>query len=130
MLFERNGPATPLRIEAVELRLLRLELVEPFETSFGRVQSRLFVLVKMEAEGLEGWGEIVAGEEPLYSYETAGTAGHVVRDYFAPAILQGRIDSLGDLARRMSRFRGHPMARAGLELAFADLVAKARGETL
>ena len=74
--------SAPLRIDAIELRLLRLDLVEPFETSFGRVRSRLIVLVKLEAEGLEGWGEIVAGEEPLYSYETVGTAVHVVRDYF------------------------------------------------
>jgi O-succinylbenzoate synthase len=117
-------------VDAIEIRRVRLDLVEPFETSFGRVASRLIVLVRMEAEGLEGWGEIVAGEEPLYSYETVGTARHVVREYFAPAILRGRVESLGDLSRRLSGFRGHPMARAGLELAFADLAAKARGESL
>ncbi len=122
--------SAPLRIEAVELRLLRLDLVEPFETSFGRVRSRLIVLVKLEAEGLEGWGEIVAGEEPLYSYETVGTAVHVVRDFFAPAILQAPLRSLSEFADRLAPFRGHPMARAGLELAYVDLIARARGESI
>ncbi len=74
------------------------------------MRSRLIVLVKMEAEGLEGWGEIVAGEEPLYSYETVGTALHVVRDYFAPAVLQAPLSGLSELADRLAPFRGHPMA--------------------
>jgi o-succinylbenzoate synthase len=121
---------TPLRIEAVEVRRLRLDLVEPFETSFGRVGSRLIVLVKLEGDGLEGWGEIVAGERPLYSYETVGTALHVVREYLAPALLRAPLSGLADLAERLAVFRGHPMARAGLELAFVDLLARSRRESV
>jgi O-succinylbenzoate synthase len=120
----------PIRLDAVEIRLLRLDLLEPFETSFGSVDSRLVVLLKVEAAGLAGWGEIVAAEEPLYSYETVGTVRHVVREYFAPAILNGPIGGLDDLARRLARFRGHPMARAGLEQGYVDLVARLRGESL
>jgi o-succinylbenzoate synthase len=122
--------SAPLEVSAVVVRRLRLELQEPFETSFGRLSTRLIVLVEVEAEGLRGWGEVVAAERPLFSYETVETAGHVLRDFFAPAILDGPLSSLNDLAARLSPFRGHPMARAGLELAFADLIAKARGEPL
>src|SRR6185295_15284044 len=46
------------------------------------------------------------------------------------AILNGPLSSLTDLVSRLSSYRGHPMARAGLELAFADLVARIRGESL
>ena len=122
--------SSPLRIDGIDLRLVRLELVEPFETSFGRVSSRLIMLVRMEGEGLEGWGEIVAAEQPLYSYETVGTAVHVVREFFAPAILRAPVRGLDDLAGRLDAFRGHPMARAGLELAFVDLLARSRGESI
>ena len=122
--------SSPLRIDGIDLRLVRLELVEPFETSFGRVSSRLIMLVRMEGEGLEGWGEIVAAEQPLYSYETVGTAVHVVRDFFAPAILRAPVRGLDDLTGRLDAFRGHPMARAGLELAFVDLLARSRGESI
>lgn len=117
----------PLRIHALEVRLVRLPLTEPFETSFGRVDSRLIFLVRLEAEGASGWGEVVAFETPSYSYETVGTARHVIRDYFAPALLGAPVESLHALARRFAGFRGHPMARAGIELAFADLVARLRG---
>ena len=72
----------------------------------------------------------MAWEAPLYSYETVGTARHVIRDYLAPAILGTEIESLEDLAARFSRFKGHPMARAGIELAFVDLVARLRGESI
>ena len=107
--------------------MLRLDLVEPFETSFGRVLSRLIILSKLEADGLEGWGEIVAGEAPLYSYETAGTVVHVVRKFFAPALLREPLRGLDDFVERLNPFRGHPMARAGLELAYADMLARAGG---
>jgi O-succinylbenzoate synthase len=120
----------PARIDAVELRLLRLPLAEPFETSFGRVESRLIFLVRLFAEGTFGWGEVVAMESPSYSYETVGTARHVIRDYLAPALLDGPLKSLADLAGRFGAVRGHPMARAGLELAYVDLVARLRGESL
>ena len=119
-----------LRIEKVEIRLVRLPLNEPFETSFGRIDSRLIFLVAVEGEGLAGWGEVVAEEEPRYSYETVDTARHVIRDYLAPAILSRPVASLGDLAARLASFRGHNMAKAGLELAYTDLLARTRGQSL
>jgi o-succinylbenzoate synthase len=67
---------------------------------------------------------------PLFSYETVGTASHVIRDYLAPAILGKEIRDLGDLTSRLGAFRGHPMAKAGIELAFVDLVARLRGESI
>ncbi len=119
-----------IKIDCVEIRLIRLPLVEPFETSFGKIDSRLIFLVCLEAEGLSGWGEVVAEEEPLYSYETVQTALHVIRDFLGPALLTGPIESLDDLGKRLSPFRGHNMAKAGLELAFMDLLAQARKQSL
>lgn len=119
-----------LRAERVTLRTLRLPLNEPFETSFGSIDSRLIFLVSVEGEGLAGWGEVVAGEEPRYSYETVGTARHVIRDYLAPAMLSRPIAGLGDLSARLNPFRGHNMAKAGLELAYMDFLARAVGQSL
>jgi O-succinylbenzoate synthase len=119
-----------LRVESVVIRLVRLPLNEPFETSFGSIDSRLIFLVSVEGEGLTGWGEVVAAEEPRYSYETVGTAHHAIRDYLAPAVLSRPVAGLADLAARLAPFRGHEMAKAGLELAFMDFMARARGESL
>jgi O-succinylbenzoate synthase len=124
------APPSPLGLDALELRFVRLPLLEPFEVSFGRMESRLLFLLRLEAGKHFGWGECVASEAPLYSYETAGTARHVIRDHLAPAILGEEIKDLADLASRLGAFRGHPMAKAGIELAFVDLVARMRGEPI
>ena len=120
----------PIEIEGVEMRTVRLPLNEPFETSFGSIASRLIFLVSVEASGRIGWGEVVAAEEPRYSYETVGTSQHVIRDYLAPAMLSRPVADLSDLAARFARFRGHNMAKAGLELAYVDLVARTKERSL
>lgn len=125
------GTGTPgIKIDGVEIRLIRLPLIEPFETSFVSIDSRLIFLVCLEAEGLRGWGEVVAEEEPLYSYETVTTALHVIRDFLGPALVTEPIRDLDDLVKRLSPFRGHNMAKAGLELAFMDLQAQLSGQSL
>jgi O-succinylbenzoate synthase len=125
----REAP-TEITVDGVEIRLVRLPLLEPFETSFGKIDSRLIFLVCLNAGGLKGWGEVVASEKPLYSYETVGTAFHVIKDFLAPAVLDEPITDLAGLARRFSPFRGHNMAKAGLELAFMDLLAQVNKQSL
>jgi O-succinylbenzoate synthase len=120
----------PLTLDAIEVKLLRLPLVRPFETSFGRIDTRLIAITRVEADGVSGWGEIVAMEEPLFSYETVETSRTVIAKHFAPALLEGPVTTLDDVVSRLARFRGHPMARAGLELAWMDLVARLHGQSL
>jgi len=119
-----------LQVESVEVRLIRLPLIEPFETSFGKIDSRLIFLVSLKADGYTGWGEVVASEEPRYSYETVGTAFHVIRDFLGPAILSAPINGLDDLAKRFAPYRGHNMAKAGLELAYMHLLAQVEKRSL
>jgi O-succinylbenzoate synthase len=118
------------QVEQIEVRTVRLRLNEPFETSFGSIDSRLIFLVNLEGDGVQGWGEVVAAEEPRYSYETVGTARHVIRDYLAPAILARPLTNLEDLRMRFAPFRGHNMAKAGLELAYMDLLARTSKQSL
>jgi len=131
-IFEQpQTTLTPaIKLDSVEIRLIRLPLLEPFETSFGKIDSRLIFLVSVQADGLRGWGEVVAEEEPRYSYETVRTAFHVIKDFFGPALLTGPIRDLDDLAQRLAPFRGHNMAKAGLELAFMDLLAQVKQQSL
>ena len=123
--------STPaIKIDGVEMRLVRLPLLEPFETSFGKIDSRLIFLISLQTDGVRGWGEVVASEEPRYSYETVRTAFHVIRDFFAPELLKEPITGLEDLAQRLAPFRGHKMAKAGLELAFMDLLGQVTQQSL
>jgi len=119
-----------MRIESAELRILGMELVSPFETSFGRETERHCLIVRLRAEGLEGWGECAASGRPGYSYETTGTAWHMMADFFLPSVLGQELEEPGDLAPLLGAFRGHPLARAGLEMALWDLAGKRQGKPL
>jgi O-succinylbenzoate synthase len=125
---ETTGPA--IKLDGVEIRLVRLPLIEPFETSFGKIDSRLIFLLCLKADGLKGWGEVVASEEPRYSYETVRTAFHVICDFLGPALLTEPLRDLDDVAKRLAPFRGHNMAKAGLQLAFMDLLAQTKQQSL
>ena len=113
-----------MRIDHVELRELQMPLVHPFETSFGRTTMRRIVLVRVEAEGATGWGEVTAGETPLYSYETPETAWHILRDFLIPWTLGKEWRAPGEVAMRFRLIRGHNMAKAALENALWDMAAQ------
>ena len=121
---------TGISVDAIDLRFVRMPLLEPFETSFGVLTSRLVVLVGMASGRHYGWGEIVAWEAPLYSYETAATVQTVISQHLSPLVVGKTFLSFEELASAMSPVRGHPMAKAGIELAFADLAAKQLGVSL
>src|SRR6185369_12914731 len=55
---------------------------------------------------------------------------HVIQDFFAPALLSEPIADLNELAQRLAPFRGHNMAKAGIELAFMDLLAQLTQQSL
>jgi O-succinylbenzoate synthase len=58
------------------------------------------------------------------------TAWHVLSDFFVPAILGSEIIEIEDLRNRLHEYKGHPLARAGLEMALWDLLAQAAGKPL
>ena len=113
-----------MRIDRVELSLLKLPYVHFFETSLGREEEREFILIKICFDGIFGYGEVVAERDPSYSYETTSTAWHVLKDFFIPLVFKNSIFSPHDFYREAKKYRGHPMARGGLELALWDLEGK------
>lgn len=119
-----------MKIERVELALLYLPYVRFFETSLGREEGREFIIVKVHSEGLCGYGEVVASEAPFYSCETTATAWHVLSKFLIPILLKKGIWRPEDFYWEAKRYRGHPMAKAGLELALWDLQAKKAGVPL
>jgi len=119
-----------MQIDRIDLHHLCMELRSPFETSFGRIHTRSCILIEAYSEGLVGYGECVADREPGYSYETVDTAWHILRDFLVPSLLGQEVNAIEDLARFTAPVRGHPMAKAGLEMAFWDLLGKYEGRSL
>lgn len=116
-----------MRIERLELRVLRLPLVRFFETSFGRVHDRTFLLVRVDGEGETGLGECVADTDPFYSSETVETAWHIITAFLAPLVLGRVFAHPADVYPALSRVRGHNMAKAAVEMAAWDLFARQQG---
>jgi O-succinylbenzoate synthase len=117
-------------IERVEMYHVRMRMVSPFETSFGVEHDREAIVLRLQADGLEGWGECVAGGFPGYSYETVGTAWHVLEQFFIPAVLQRPSLTIAGYRSALDGYKGHPLARAGLELALWDLLGRSKGSSL
>jgi O-succinylbenzoate synthase len=112
-----------------ELREIRLPLVAPFRTSFGTQTSRRILLVRAEVDGdgvaTEGWGECVAGDEPTYSSEYVDGAALVIREVLAPRLAAVADLRAADVATVLEPVRGHPMAKAALEMAVLDAELRA-----
>lgn len=119
-----------MRIERIELGLLRLPLVRFFETSFGRMDDRAFVLVTVEEDGAVGVGECVADERPFYSSETTRTAWHIIADFLAPMVLGRTFVHPREVFDSFALVRGHHMAKAAIEMAVWDLFARQQNLSL
>jgi O-succinylbenzoate synthase len=116
-----------MKLERVTLRQIRMPLVHFFETSFSRTYSRDIILVEVTTEGVTGWGEVTAGENPFYNEEWTGSAWMILRDYAAPRVLGKDLESAEDVYPLTAHIRGHNMARGGLETAVWDLCARRAG---
>ena len=116
-----------MKIEAVDLYAISQPLIRPFATSFGQQQDRDCLLVAVHSEGLTGWGECVATNDPGYSYETAVTAWHILSDFLIPALLGQELQEPEDLGLWFRAVRGHPLAKAALDQAAWDLTAQRDG---
>jgi O-succinylbenzoate synthase len=119
-----------MRLRKITLREIHLRLVSPFETSFGRTDVRRIVLLEADVDGVTGWGESTAGENPFYCYETVETAWHILRDH-AWRMMKGReFASAAEVWDLLAPIRGHNMAKAALETAVWDAEAKQKNMPL
>ena len=113
-----------MKIDAVELRVLKMRMLKPFRTSFGVQQDRYPLLVRLDIDGRSYWGECVAGEGPWYSYETVETAWQILKGYLLPAVIGRELANVDALETLFAPVRGHHMAKACVEMAFTGALAE------
>ncbi|MCB8926944.1 MAG: o-succinylbenzoate synthase [Ardenticatenaceae bacterium] len=116
-----------MKIERIDLYYISMPLVSPFGTSFGMQLQRDALILAMHGDGLTGWGECVATNDPGYSYETAVTAWHILSDFLIPSVLGKELDEPEQLQGWFSKVRGHPLAKAALDQAAWDITAQRDG---
>ncbi len=119
-----------MKIERIELRQVKMELVSPFENSGGAKNFVEHIIVRIDCEGVTGWGECVVEPSPSYSYETLTTAWHILNDFIVPSLVGKVVEDLPSALEQFAWIRGHAMAKAGVEAALADAFAKSEGISL
>ncbi|MDR7110178.1 O-succinylbenzoate synthase [Microbacterium trichothecenolyticum] len=122
-------PAASVTLEGFELRVLHLPLVAPFTTSFGTETVREVIVVRALTTDGDGWGEVVTQADPLYSSEYTQGAWDVALRFLAPALLDWERLAPEEVASVLEPFKGHRMAKAGLELAVLDAALRAEGRS-
>jgi O-succinylbenzoate synthase len=119
-----------VKIEAVDLVRVAMPLVSPFRTSFGTQTTRDILLVRVKGPDADGWGECVAMNEPLYSAEYVDGAQAVIERFLLPRLWDLPSLSAERVAPSLAGVKGHPMAKAAVEMAILDAELCARGESL
>jgi len=118
-----------MRIEQIRLYQIKQELPALLQTSNGAKTGKYCILISVHSQGLVGWGECAVAEHSSYSYETVKTTMHIMENFLIPMAMQcdlKEIDGLPDF----SSIRGHLLAKAALENALWDLLAKSQDLSL
>ncbi len=119
-----------MKIDAIVMREIKMPLVHPFVTSFGKTTDRRILLIEIQSEGFSAWGECVAGEHPYFSDEMIDTAWTITEGELVPRLLGKSLAAGRDVPPMLLQVRGHRMAKAALENAVWDLEAQVKGISL
>ncbi|MDP3150855.1 MAG: o-succinylbenzoate synthase [Ignavibacteria bacterium] len=117
-------------LDRITLYHIKMELVTPFVTSMGTEKEEEHIIIKVDGDGITGWGECVAAANPFYTYETVQTAWHILSDFLIPGIIGKNFNTVDEAISSWRKVRGHNMAKAGLEAALWDKLAKSKNISL
>lgn len=123
-------PLPAVHVEAIDLVTVPMALTTPLQTAAGRRSQREVLLVHVRAAEADGWAECVAEPEPTYSPEFTEAALLVLCNHLLPRAAAGPIGDALALGPHLDAVRGHPMARAALELAVLDAQLRAADRSL
>jgi o-succinylbenzoate synthase len=119
-----------MRIDRIDLKLVRLRLIRPFTTSSSTKDHLDHILVRIDADGAVGWGECASPSDPYYCAETVETCWHILKDFLAPLVIGQEWRTTDDLAHLYRLVKGNNFAKAGLEMAGWDALARAEGRAV
>lgn len=120
-----------MKLTNITIRHLQMKLKSPFETSFGTLETRDFLLLEaVDESGTIGWGESVAFYAPWYNEETMYTNWHMLEEFLIPLVLHKEINHPDEISDIFSPIRQNNMAKATLEGAVWDIYAQQTNQSL
>ncbi len=115
-------------IDTVEAITVSLPFVTPFSISSFTWTCKEALLIKITSGAFSGWGECVADPDPYYSPETTTSGLHIIKNFILPQLNSGM--SFTEVEKMLKHIRGNMMAKAAVENALLDLIAKMKGVPL
>lgn len=120
-----------MKLTEVTIRQVQMELVSPFQTSFGTEYNRDFLLIEAQDEaGTIGWGESVAMKTPYYNEETCDTNWHMLEKFILPLLLHKEIEHPDQVSDILRPIRRNNMAKSAIEGAIWDIYAQQTNQSL
>ena len=119
-----------MKIDSIEIFQVKVPILAPFRTAFDNTTASEGILVRIESDGVVGWGEANPWNAPLYSGEWAAGAFGVARDWLAPRLLNQEISSGEELQKLLGVFKDNRFAKAAFDLAWWDLHARQKAQPL
>ncbi|MFP3952969.1 MAG: o-succinylbenzoate synthase [Candidatus Bipolaricaulota bacterium] len=110
-----------------KVRLVEVEVPYnvPFQISGGVSYARKSIIIELHGEDGVGYGESAPFEAPFYSPETISTVKAVLTECLIPRIVGESFDSIEEFNERINEnVRGNEFAKAGIETAYWDFIAK------
>jgi len=114
-----------VKISAILTYPLILPISEIYGGAAGFLEDCRTLIIRVETDnGVAGWGEATQGR-PGNTYETLETMDIMVRKYFAPVLIGMDLEATGAVISKLQSTRyGHPITKAGIEIALYDALAK------
>ena len=121
-----------MKLQRIVLRKMVMPLKTPFQTSFGSINVRTFIMVEAHGKDAIGYAEVSAEAIPQYNEECVGTAWHVMEKFLIPLLYQysEKLNHPSEIAQVFHSIKGNYLAKSGLENAVWDLYAKERNSSL
>lgn len=119
-----------MRLDTIDVFHVAMPLIAPWKTAFSEETAIDTILVRITGEGHVGWGEASPYAMPQFCPEWATGCFFLIRDVFAPRLAGRDFETGADLQAALASFKGNQFAKAAIDLAFWDLLARSRGEPL
>ncbi len=114
-----------IKITKIEATPITIPFHMPVVLSFGIVDRRSYVVLQVYTDqGIVGIGE--AAPLPIYSEESVESVKYTIDRYLSPAVMGMDVFDFERILMRFNQvIKGNPIAKAGMEYALWDIIAKA-----
>ncbi len=119
-----------MKVDSITLYHAIMKLRNPFRTSFGVTQEREIMITRVQAEGLDGYGECIAEKGPWYSGETIDSCQSIINNFISPWLKKTDLDHPTDFKKLVQQIKGNQMAKACMEDAIWDLYGQIENKSL